>query len=65
LKKDGRGGEKVARLKSTCSKCGRTILLFFDDDEFASDISNLKKGDLLEHKCPACQEWAVFEIGIS
>jgi len=22
----------------------------------------LKKGDLLEHKCPACQEWAVFEI---
>lgn len=52
----------MARLKSTCSKCGRTILLFFDDEEFANDIAQLKKGDLLEHKCPACQEWAVFEI---
>jgi len=52
----------VARLKSTCSKCGRTISLFFDDEEFTNDIAQLKKGELLEHKCPACQEWAVFEI---
>jgi ribosomal protein S27E len=61
-KKGDVGGEKMARMKSTCSKCGRTILLFFEDEEFAKDIAPLKKGELLEHKCPACEEWAVFEI---
>lgn len=53
----------MARLKATCSKCGKTILLFFEDHkEEWQDIQALEKGEMFEHKCPACEEWAAFEV---
>lgn len=53
----------MARIKATCSKCGKTISLFFDDDkEEWESLRELKKGEMFEHKCPACEEWAAFEV---
>jgi len=52
----------MARIKATCSACGKTISLFFDDrsDDWDS-ISKLNKDEAFEHKCPACEAWTTFE----
>ena len=53
----------MARIKASCSKCGKTILLFFDpNDADYNEIVKLKAGEKFEHKCPSCNEWAAFEI---
>jgi len=54
----------MARIKATCSKCGETILLFFDPDKDLDykEIVKLKAGESFEHKCPSCGNWAAFKI---
>jgi len=53
----------MARIKATCSKCEATILLFFDtESEDWAAISELKQGEMFEHKCPHCEQWSAFEI---
>lgn len=51
----------MGRFKGTCSHCGKTISLLFDDDE-SVDVQDLKKGEYFEHKCPVCDEWSAFEV---
>jgi len=53
----------MARIKATCSKCQRTILLFFDNEsEDWTAISQLEQGEMFEHKCPHCEQWSAFEV---
>lgn len=51
------------RVKAKCSKCDSVIALFFDEnDPDVRVIRGLNKGELFEHKCPSCEEWAAFEV---
>lgn len=53
----------MARLKGTCSKCGKTISLLFEyNNAELADIKKLKDGEFFEHKCPVCDEWSAFEV---
>jgi hypothetical protein len=58
-----RRGQGMARLKGTCSKCGKTISLLFEyNNAELADIKKLKDGEFFEHKCPVCDEWSAFEV---
>ena len=51
----------MARIKAKCLNCGKVIWLLLDDEEFRQ-MADIKKGEGFEHKCPACEEWALFEF---
>jgi len=52
----------MARQKAKCCSCERTISLLITNFEDIKALEKLELGDLFEHKCPNCEEWAAFEI---
>ena len=52
----------MGRVKAQCSYCGKTIVIFFDENRSDWDEqSKLKVEELMGHVCPSGEDtWSVF-----